>query len=334
MGRLSVMLGIVLFIAMVTSQGAAEDRKFPQGDARRSMGNHVPKTAHVPNRSTFAPQQHGQSHSSRHDNGHGSFHRQPSHFHLPYNYYRRPYGYGDYRYGSPYPSYYRSYYYQPFVRAGVLFGPAAMRRFMDGGANVLVPNINNNIVILPNNGAGIQANRQAAVPRAPVAAIPPRPGLADAGQKAAMSAWKYVGFGDALFADRKYSDAYIRYRKAARAAPEVADIYFRQGYALLAMGHYDLAAKALKRGLEINPAWALSDFDPDEFYGGDVAAKASHLAALSQAETKDPRNPDLLFLLGVLLHFDGQAGKAIPYFERAAQLNVGNDDHIEAFLGL
>ena len=40
---------------------------------------------------------------------------------------------------------------------------------------------------------------------------------------------RYIGFGDNHFAKKEYSDALDRYRKAAQAAPQLADAYFRQG---------------------------------------------------------------------------------------------------------
>ena len=60
-----------------------------------------------------------------------------------------------------------------------------------------------------------------------------------------------------------------RYRKASQSAPQLADAWFRQGFALSAMGRYDLAVTAIKRGLKLNPNWAKSDFDLKELYGPD-----------------------------------------------------------------
>jgi tetratricopeptide (TPR) repeat protein len=145
--------------------------------------------------------------------------------------------------------------------------------------------------------------------------------------------WRFIGFGDARFSEQEYAEAYVRYKKAAQAAPVLADAYFRQGYALIALGRYELAATALKRGLEIDPGWAGSDFRNDDLYADHPQAKMAHLDALAQAAVEQPNDADLLFLVGVFLHFDGQTDRAKPFFRRAARIaGVGGDIHLRGFL--
>ena len=118
-----------------------------------------------------------------------------------------------------------------------------------------------------------------------------------------------------------------------RAAPQLADGYFRQGYALAAMGRYDLAARAIKRGLGLDPTWPRSDFNNHELYGDNRLAKTAQLDAMAKAAEEKPHDADLLFLLGVLLHFDGQPDRAATFFKRAGQLAGGDDAHLRAFMG-
>jgi len=146
-------------------------------------------------------------------------------------------------------------------------------------------------------------------------------------------AWKFIGFGDAHFADQRYVDALDRYRKAAQAAPQLADAYFRQGLVHAALGRYPSAMKAIRRGLALEPKWPRSGFRLEELYGDDDAAKDAHLEALAQAAEENPHDADLLFLVGVYLQFDGQAERATPFFQRAAQLAGPEASHIQAFLG-
>jgi len=96
------------------------------------------------------------------------------------------------------------------------------------------------------------------------------------------------------------------------------------------MGRYELALKALKRGLDLDPGWVRSDFRNDELYGPNQAAKRAHIDTLAKAATEGPEDPDLLFLLGVFLHFDGQADRAATFLQRADQL--GASAHVKAFL--
>lgn len=142
----------------------------------------------------------------------------------------------------------------------------------------------------------------------------------------------FIGYGDALFARGKYAEANDRYRKAAEAAPQLADALFRQGFALTATGRYDLAVRAIKRGLALDPTWPESGFALDELYQGNAAAKGQHFDLLAAAAQKRPNDADLLFLVGVYFYFDGQAARAAPFFQLAAQLAGGNAEYIVPFL--
>ncbi len=237
-----------------------------------------------------------------------------------------PYSYG-YGYSYP-PHYYDPYYYYPpplYIPAEELYGPQSVMRFM-GVDHWFRPRPNVNILVTPkpSNAVGGSA-------AAPPEAEPELPGRATNAESLAL-AWKFIGYGDAHFATQKYVEANARYRKAARAAPQLADSYFRQGYAYLAMGRYDLAAAAVRRGLGLSSRWPKSAFSGDEIYGDNELAKNAHLDALAKAAEEDPTNADLPFLLGVFLHFDDQPDRAKAFFERAIQLAGGNDAHVRAFL--
>jgi tetratricopeptide (TPR) repeat protein len=145
-------------------------------------------------------------------------------------------------------------------------------------------------------------------------------------------AWKYIGYGDTLFAKQKYSEANDRYRKAARSAPQIAAPWFREGFALAAGGRYDLSAAAVKRGLKLDPDWPKSNVDLDQLFGGNAAAKKACLDALAAAVKDKPADADRVFMLGVLLHFDGQLNRATALFEHAEEIAGNNVGHIEAFL--
>ncbi len=170
----------------------------------------------------------------------------------------------------------------------------------------------------------------------PRAAAPPEPRADDfraTNAHAVALAWKFIGYGDAQFARGEFAEANDRYRKAARSGPQVADAWFREGFALTAMGRYDLAVAAVRRGLEIDPKWSASGFDLDTLFGRDAAAKQAHLDALIKAADDDPLNADLLFLVGVHLHFDGQSALAEKYFQRARRIAGDQAEHVFAFLG-
>ena len=151
---------------------------------------------------------------------------------------------------------------------------------------------------------------------------PERPKVRKSNAEAAARARQFVAFGDEHFHTQQYSDAYQRYKKAASAAPDLADAYFRQGFSLLAMGRYAPAARAFKHGLSLKPDWAKSTFRLDDLYGDNQLAKVAHLEHLATEATEHPQNPDLMFLLGIGLYIDGQAERARAFFERAAELGI------------
>jgi tetratricopeptide (TPR) repeat protein len=248
--------------------------------------------------------------------------------------YRNPYAYYSYYRGWGYypPPYYYPYAYPYYYRrpvilppvvipAGTLYGPQAVQRFM-GVANRPSPPRDVNII------AGPPRDRNRAAP--PAKKDLPQRG---AHPQALARAWKFIGFGDAHFGNQKYAQALERYRKAARAAPQLADAYFRQGLVQTALGRYAAAVKAIRRGLALEPKWPQSGFQLDELYDENAAAKDAHLEVLAKAAAENPQDADLLFLVGVYLHFDRQAERAAPFFQRAAQLAGAEAGHIRAFLG-
>jgi Tfp pilus assembly protein PilF len=221
-------------------------------------------------------------------------------------------------YGYPYgyPTSDGNYILPPVVvPADGMYGPDAVKRFL---------------------------GRDQAEAARPAATSPVRPHRADAedkppnqrgtGGESVALARKFIGYGDANFAKQKFSDALQRYKTAEQTAPGVADGFFREGYALLAMGRYESAAKAWKRGLQLDPDWAASGFRIDQLYGENQTAKRAHIDALAKAADAAPGNGEMLFLLGVLLHFDGQEQRAMPFFRSALRLAGTDAAHVQAFL--
>ena len=152
-----------------------------------------------------------------------------------------------------------------------------------------------------------------------------RPKIRVSNAESVARARRFIAFGDQHFRTQKFSDAYQRYKKAAAAAPDLADAYFRQGFSLLAMGQYVSAARAVKHGLSLKPDWPQSNFRSDELYGDNRLAKVAHLEQLAAEATEHPRNADLMFLLGVRLYFDDQGERSRLFFQRAGQLGADRE---------
>ncbi|HID76017.1 MAG TPA: tetratricopeptide repeat protein [Planctomycetaceae bacterium] len=208
----------------------------------------------------------------------------------------------------PYWPYYYpgSVYYAPLIIPPEwLYGPQAIRRFMgwDYYRAPVVPNI----VVLGKDAKGGADAQQ-------------RGQLRGTGERSVALGWKFIGYGDKHFARQRYREAYQRYKSATGVAPRLGAAWLRQTFALIAMGRYELAAKALKRGLELDPNWPRSGFRVDHLYGENKLAKAAHLNALADAATQEPHNGDLLLLVGLFLFSDGQQQRASLFLKRAAEL--------------
>lgn len=155
-----------------------------------------------------------------------------------------------------------------------------------------------------------------------------------AGQRAAEAeeeARQALALGDQFFAAGRYHDAILRYRAAIRATPQAPKPLFRQALALVAVGNYPTAVELVKRGIQLDPGWPESGFHLDQLYQGDQVAKRTHIGDLARAVNADPENPDLLFLLGMMLHFDGDREASAEFFAQAAQFEKGFAPHLTAF---
>lgn len=170
-------------------------------------------------------------------------------------------------------------------------------------------------------------------PAAPAPAPKPEPAKpkpSHAKQKA--RAGKFIGFGDANFRKAKYNSAVERYKTAITIAPDMPETYFRQGFVYVAMGYYEKAAAAFRRGLRLRADWSGSPFRLDQIYGPAALAKTAHIESLAGAVDANPFDADLLFVLGIQLFFDGQRDRSQLFFERAAQLGGNEDGLLDAFL--
>lgn len=138
--------------------------------------------------------------------------------------------------------------------------------------------------------------------------------------------------GDHFLSQQKYGSAWERYRTAFQTAPERAEPYFRTGFALAGMQRFAEAVKYFKRGLELDPNWPTTGESLGKIYGRrNTIAKNSILSDATRWVKDDIRDPDRLFVLGVLLYFDNKTDEAATLFEAAWRLS-GGGDHLKPFL--
>lgn len=143
---------------------------------------------------------------------------------------------------------------------------------------------------------------------------------------------QWIEQGDRLFAQQRFASALDRYKSAVASAPDMAAAYFREGHAFVATHQFDLAAKAFKLGVLLSKDLAADTVALDELYGGNPLTKRSRMEAVAQSALLDQQNADLLYLVGILLHQDGQVERAKSFFHHAAQRNGVILEYVHPFL--
>jgi hypothetical protein len=193
------------------------------------------------------------------------------------------------------------------------FGPQAVKRFM-GVDQPQRPIVNNNVIVAPReNNAGNDDRLQ--FPEAGGNAD--RPAVRESNADARERSHRFVEFGDAQLAAGDLATAYDRYKKAAAAAPELAEPYFRQGHTLAALNRFDEAAAAFRRGLDLQPNWPVRGFRLSELYRDKDATRTAVLAAVKNAADAAVDSRDVQFAAGVEFFLDGQPQQAAQYLQRA-----------------
>lgn len=149
-----------------------------------------------------------------------------------------------------------------------------------------------------------------------------------------VEAAKHQARGDAMLQDQQYRQAYQQFREALKADPNRAEAEFHLGFALVGLGRFDDAVAAFKRGIALDPAYPNRGVTLEDVYGDtQQLAISSFEHEVAAWVREDIRDPDRLFLMGVLLHFDHNqtSDRSDPFFEAAYRL-AGKGAHLQAFL--
>lgn len=138
---------------------------------------------------------------------------------------------------------------------------------------------------------------------------------------------------DEWFVKANYLQAFARYKQASSAAPDRPEPRFRMAVTLAAMREFGSAVDELKRLIRLDPGWPAHGDRLDDLFGADHSiSKNVLLHKVSAWVREDVRDPDRLFLMGVLLHFNEDADKAKTFFETASLLLGGDAEYVNAFL--
>jgi hypothetical protein len=160
----------------------------------------------------------------------------------------------------------------------------------------------------------------------------PRRFIKPSSTEARLQSMRLQHLGDLSLKNLQYGTAAGKYEQAIAAAPDRADPYFRLGIAEAARSRFDVAVRQFKLGLQLDTTWASTGATLDELLGaGKLLPKTEIKQRIVDWTWEDIRDPDRLFLLGVIQHLDGDAESARVLFETAARLG-GMKEHLAAFL--
>ena len=140
--------------------------------------------------------------------------------------------------------------------------------------------------------------------------------------------------GDQRLREQKWADAWAAYRSSVDAAPDRAEAHLRLGLCLVTMLRYEPAIREFKRALFIDPTVPKLGKISSTLFGPDSQiVRSSILSKLSDWVREDYRDSDRLFLLGVVLHFEGDP-RGQEVFEAALRMKrKGDASYISSFLG-
>lgn len=128
-------------------------------------------------------------------------------------------------------------------------------------------------------------------------------------------ALRSVSTGDDLFKRGEYLRAQSNYRNAIRYAPDLAETHLHYGFSLVATKKYKQAAEEFKKAIDFDPELVVSETRMTDFYE-DPEVMHEHLEGLAEYALDNRRQTDVLFAVGVCLHYIGETDRAVPFFER------------------
>lgn len=142
---------------------------------------------------------------------------------------------------------------------------------------------------------------------------------------------RLLRLGIEAFQNQFFGLAAFRFRQALKVEVLDGRPHFLLSQAEFALGAYRDAVATIKKGMNRQPNWPLMPYHKLELYRGIEADFADQLKRLETVLARDPKNSDLLFLLGHVRWFAGQRDQAVPLF-RQARLTAADPAFIDAFL--
>ena len=144
-------------------------------------------------------------------------------------------------------------------------------------------------------------------------------------------------FGDEQLRKQQWAKAYVEYRAAVDAAPDRAEAHYRLGFLFVAMQHHVSAVREFKRAVFLDPTLPQTGDKLAVLFGPDSQIlRTSIMHKVADWLREDIRDPDRLFLFGLLLHYedDARGREVLEAAQRMANNGEQFADHIVAFLSV
>lgn len=161
--------------------------------------------------------------------------------------------------------------------------------------------------------------------------------VAESSTAARLRSLERQSIGDEKMRKQLWAQAYIDYRAAVDVAPDRAEAHYRLGYVFASLQHYGSAVREFKRGVFLDPTLPQTGAKLVTVFGPhSQIMRTSLMHKVADWLREDIRDPDRLFLFGVLLHFedDARGREVFEAAQRMASLGERSVDHIVAFLSL
>ena len=166
------------------------------------------------------------------------------------------------------------------------------------------------------------------------AADPAKQPVKPSSPAARLKSLEHQSRGDEKLRKHLWAQAYMHYRSAIDVAGDRGEGRFRQGFTYTAMQHYTSAVREFKRGLFLDPQLPVTGIKSDVLFGpGSAIVRTSILHKVADWVREDPRDPDRLFLLGLMLHYEDDP-RCCDVLKAAQRMAGGKDDHIAALLAV
>jgi tetratricopeptide (TPR) repeat protein len=142
----------------------------------------------------------------------------------------------------------------------------------------------------------------------------------------------YQAEGDQNLRLQLWQRAYANYRQAVNVADDLAEAHLRYGITLAMLNRFDQAAREFRRAVHVDPNLPSAEFQLETLFGPDSRlVRSSLISRVSAWADEDVADVDRLFVLAVLLHFDGDE-RAQELFSAIAELTQGDAQYAVVFL--